>query len=125
MSLFAFPFLDPSLPIDTRVNLLVDNLTLQEKVSQMMNAAPAIPRLDIPSYEWWNEALHGIAWAGNSTVFPQVIGLAATFDADNFLKTYQIISDEARVKYHRYIGLDSESEYFPGSSLGSRSRNSW
>jgi beta-glucosidase len=82
-SAYAFPFLDPSLPIDTRVDLLMDNLTLREKVSQMMNDPPSIPRLGIPAYEWWSEALHGVAWSGNATVFPQAIGLAATFDPAN------------------------------------------
>src|SRR5205823_5007374 len=71
---------DPSLPIEKRVDDLVSRMTLAEKVSQMMNAAPAIDRLDIPEYEWWNEALHGVARAGYATVFPQAIGLAAAWD---------------------------------------------
>ncbi len=69
---------NPSLPIEKRVDDLVSRMTLEEKVSQMMNAAPAIKRLDIPEYEWWNEGLHGVARAGYATVFPQAIGLAAT-----------------------------------------------
>src|SRR6185369_16428839 len=68
-----------ALPIEQRVNDLVSRMTLEEKVSQMQNAAAAIPRLGIPEYEWWNEALHGVARAGIATVFPQAIGLAATF----------------------------------------------
>src|SRR5215204_5484589 len=75
-----FPFNDPKLPLDERVNDLVSRMTLEEKVSQMMNAAPAIERLGVPEYEWWNEALHGVARAGYATVFPQAIGLAATFN---------------------------------------------
>jgi beta-glucosidase len=108
---YPFPFLDPSLPIERRVDLLVDNLTLAEKVGQMMNTAPAIPRLGIPAYEWWNEALHGIARAGNATVFPQTIGLGATFDSENILKTYEFISDEARAKHERYISLNQRARY--------------
>src|SRR5919112_737381 len=74
------PYLDPSLPVDRRVDDLVSRMTLEEKVSQMMNAAPAIPRLGVPEYDWWNEALHGVAFNGTATVFPQAIGLGATFD---------------------------------------------
>src|SRR5437868_2540943 len=69
-----------SLPVERRVDDLVGRMTLEEKASQMMNSAAAIPRLGIPEYNWWNEALHGVARAGTATVFPQAIGLAATFD---------------------------------------------
>src|ERR1700749_4475497 len=69
------PYLDPRLPIERRVDDLVSRMTLEEKVSQMMNAAPAIPRLGVPEYDWWNEALHGVAFNGTATVFPQAIGL--------------------------------------------------
>jgi beta-glucosidase len=69
---------DPSQTPEVRAADLVSRLTLQEKVLQMQNTAPAIPRLGIPAYDWWNEALHGDARAGNATVFPQAIGLAAT-----------------------------------------------
>src|SRR6185369_10757426 len=72
------PYQNPNLPIETRVNDLVSRMTLEEKVLQMQNAAPAIERLDIAKYDWWNEALHGVARAGTATVFPQAIGLAAT-----------------------------------------------
>ncbi len=71
------PFQNPDLPIDQRVNDLVGRMTLEEKIGQMMNAAPAIPRLGIPEYNWWNECLHGVARAGIATVFPQAIGLGA------------------------------------------------
>src|SRR6185436_8308329 len=92
--IFAFPrnrtsgqetppaYRNPSLPIETRVNDLVSRMTLEEKVSQMMNGSAAVERLGIPAYEWWNEALHGVARAGYATVFPQAIGLAATWDTD-------------------------------------------
>src|SRR5437016_14465628 len=69
------PYLDASLPTQERVNDLVSRMTLEEKVSQMQDVAPAIPRLGIPAYNWWNEGLHGVARSGNATVFPQAIGL--------------------------------------------------
>src|ERR1051326_2830869 len=94
------PYLDPKLPLDRRVDDLISRMTLEEKVSQMMNAAPAIPRLGIPQYDWWNEALHGVAFSGVTTVFPQAIGLGATFDAPLVNRVATVISDEARAKYH-------------------------
>ena len=94
------PYLDPSLPLDRRVDDLVARMTLEEKVSQMMNAAPAIPRLGIPEYDWWNEALHGVAFSGVSTVFPQAVGLGATFDPRLVGRVAEAISTEARAKYH-------------------------
>jgi beta-glucosidase len=94
------PYKDPSLPVDRRVEDLVSRMTLEEKVSQMMNAAPAIPRLDIPEYDWWNEGLHGVAFSGTATVFPQAIGLGATFDPRLVARVAEVISTEARAKYH-------------------------
>jgi beta-glucosidase len=93
-------YLDPKLPLDLRVNNLIARMTLEEKVSQMMNKAPAIPRLDIPEYDWWNEALHGVAFSGTATVFPQAIGLGATFDPQLVGRVATVISDEARAKYN-------------------------
>ncbi len=78
---------DPNLPIDVRVNDLVSRMTLEEKVSQMVYNSPAIERLGIPAYNWWNEALHGVARNGIATVFPQAIGLAATWDKDLLFRT--------------------------------------
>src|SRR5579862_4065981 len=110
----AAKYLDPSLPIDQRVNDLVTRLTLDEKASQMQDVAVAIPRLGIPAYNWWNEALHGVARAGNATVFPQAIGLAATWDTTLIHNVADVISTEARAKYNdaqlqgntkRYFGL--------------------
>ena len=77
-----FPFQNPDLPIDERVDDLVGRLTSAEKAAQMLHEAPAIERLGIPAYNWWNEGLHGVARAGVATVFPQAIGLAAMWDAD-------------------------------------------
>lgn len=93
-------YLNPKLPREQRVNDLISRMTLEEKVSQMMNAAPAIPRLGIPQYDWWNEALHGIAFSGVATVFPQAIGLGATFDTQLVNRVAAAISDEGRAKYH-------------------------
>ncbi len=91
---------DPSKPIDDRVKDLVSRLTLDEKVHQMMNAAPAIPRLGVPAYNWWNEALHGVARSGVATVFPQAIAFGATFDDKLIHKVSTAISDEARAMYN-------------------------
>jgi beta-glucosidase len=100
---FAFPrnqtsgqeatpaYKNPSLPIEKRVDDLVSRMTLEEKVSQMMNAAAPVERLGIPAYEWWNEALHGVARAGYATVFPQAIGLAATWDPDLMHRVADVI----------------------------------
>jgi beta-glucosidase len=95
-----FPFQNPDLPLDGRLTDLVSRMTLDEKVSQMLYNAPAIPRLSIPEYNWWNEALHGVARAGKATVFPQAIGLAATWDTDLMFRVATVISDEARAKHH-------------------------
>ena len=76
------PFRNPALPIDQRVKDLVSRMTLEEKVSQMVHTAAAVPRLGIPEYNWWSEGLHGVGREGFATVFPQAIGVAATFDPD-------------------------------------------
>ena len=105
------PYLDPSLSFDERVDDLVSRMTLEEKVGQMMNDAPAIPRLNIPAHEYWNECLHGVARAGKATVFPQAIGLAATFDTDLIFNDAVVISDEARAKHHEALRNDSFERY--------------
>mgnify|MGYP000342020614 CR=1 FL=1 len=87
---------------DERARDLVSRMTLEEKVMQMLHSSPAIPRLNIPSYNWWSEVLHGVARAGTATVFPQAIGLAATFDAELIYNTADVISTEARAKYHEF-----------------------
>jgi beta-glucosidase len=96
-------FLDTSLPLQDRINDLVSRMTLEEKVSQMLYDAPAIERLGIPAYNWWNECLHGVARAGIATVFPQAIGLAATFNTDLMSQVSTAISDEARAKHHEAL----------------------
>ncbi len=102
---------NPNLPTETRVNDLVSRMTLEEKVLQMQNAAPAIPRLDIPQYDWWNEALHGVARAGYATVFPQAIGLAATWDTKLMHEVADVISTEARAKHHEFVRQNEYKRY--------------
>jgi beta-glucosidase len=118
-ALFCFPasaqlYRNPSAPIGERVDDLVKRMTLEEKVRQMQNDAPAIPRLGVPAYEYWSEALHGVARAGEATVFPQAIGMAATWDTDLFRREGETIGVEARARYNqaqregntgRYYGL--------------------
>lgn len=99
----ALPFMNPELAPEMRAEDLVSRLTLEEKISQLMNDAPAIPRLGIPQYNWWNECLHGVARAGLATVFPQAIGLAATWDTDLMYRVATAIADEARAKHHEYV----------------------
>jgi beta-glucosidase len=106
------PYLDPSLPVERRIADLISRMTLEEKVSQMMNAAPAIPRLGIPEYDWWNEGLHGVAFSGVATVFPQAIGLAATFDPKLVGRVASVISEEARAKYHEAQRRGNHSRFF-------------
>ncbi len=105
------PYQNPDLPVKERVNDLVSRMTLKEKVSQMKYDAPAIKHLDIPEYNWWNEALHGVARNGLATVFPESIGLAATWDTDLMYKVATVISDEARAKYNRAIKRNNRGIY--------------
>ena len=95
--------LQESSSFEQRVDQLISQMTLEEKVSQMVFDAPAIERLGIPRYNWWNECLHGVARAGLATVFPQAIGLAATWDPDLLLRVATAISDEARAKHHQAV----------------------
>ncbi len=96
------PFRNPELSMDKRVNDLVSRMTLQEKADQLLYNAPAIPRLGVPEYNWWNEALHGVARSGWATVFPQSITLAGSWNKDLMYEIASVISDEARAKYHDY-----------------------
>ena len=112
---YDYPFQNPKLSTATRVNDLVSRLTLEEKVNQMLNSTPAIPRLGIPPYDWWNECLHGVARTKyHTTSYPQAIGMAATFDVDAMKKMGDFTSDEGRAihneslkkkDYSRYTGL--------------------
>jgi len=98
-----YPFMDYTLPIEERVEDIVSRMTLEEKVSQMFNDAHKIPRLNVPRYNWWNECLHGVASDGYATVFPQAIGLAATWNIRLMHTIATAISDEARAKHHENI----------------------
>ena len=100
------------LPAEKRAADLVSRMTLEEKVLQMQNGAPALPRLNIPAYDWWNEALHGVARSGQATVFPQAIGLAATFDTSLMNRIATVISTEARAKYNEAIRNNNHARYY-------------
>jgi beta-glucosidase len=112
---YDYSFQNPSLPIEKRVNDLVSRLTLDEKVSQMLNATPAIDRLGIPAYDWWNECLHGVARTSfRTTSYPQAIGMAATFDVDAMKTMGDYTAEEGRAinnesnrnnDHKRYLGL--------------------
>ena len=102
---------DPSLPVERRAADLVGRMTLEEKVSQMMDRAPAIDRLAIPEYNWWNEGLHGVARSGLATVFPQAIGFAATWDSSLVFRMASVISDEFRAKHEDYVRRGEHQRY--------------
>ena len=96
-------YLDPSQPINVRVDDLISRMTLEEKATQLVNQARAIPRLQVPAYDWWSEALHGVANAGTATVFPEPIGLAATFDSPLIHEMAVVIGTEARAKHNQAV----------------------
>jgi beta-glucosidase len=102
---------DSKQPINLRVKDLVSRLTLEEKISLLGYNSKAVPRLDIPAYNWWNEALHGVARAGEATIFPQAIGMAATFNDDVLKQVSTVISTEARAKYNLAIAQDRHLQY--------------
>ena len=108
----AAPYMDPSVPLEKRVDDLISRMTLEEKVSQMRDHAVAIPRLGVPKYDWWNEGLHGVAFAGTATNFPQVIGMAATWDTDLVHQMAQTISTEARAKYNEAMRNNDHEMFF-------------
>lgn len=104
-------YLDTRLSYERRAADLVSRMTLEEKADQMMHSAPAIPRLGLPAYNWWNEALHGIARSGTATIFPQAIGLGATFDPSLIYRVADAISDEARAMYQAAINQGYHEQY--------------
>ena len=119
---YDYPFQNPELIIDQRVDDLVSRLTLEEKISQMVHDAPGIERLGIPPYNWWNECLHGVARAGYATVVPQAIGLGATFNEKLIHEMATIISDEARAKHHQFA-RDSSYGIYEGLTFWSPNIN--
>ena len=115
------PYQNANLSAEARANDLLSRLTLEEKTKLMMDTSPAIARLGIPQFQWWNEALHGVARAGLATVFPQPIGMAASFSPQTVYEVFNAVSDEARAKntyyasqgsYERYQ-VDAYGEYLP------------
>ncbi|ADY50689.1 Beta-glucosidase [Pseudopedobacter saltans DSM 12145] len=106
-----YPFQDANLPFEKRVNDLLSRLTLEEKVSLMQDVSRSVERLGIKQYNWWNEALHGVARAGLATVFPQSIGMAASFDRDALFNVFNAVSDEARAKHNYYLSQGSYGRY--------------
>jgi len=117
------PYLDPSLPLESRVSDLVSRMTIEEKISQMQDVAPAIPRLHIPAYNWWNEGLHGVARSGIATVFPQAIGLGATWDTTLLHSIADVISTEARAKYNDAVARDPNIRRYYGLTFWSPNIN--
>lgn len=106
-----FSFQNHALTLDQRVNILVSQMTLQEKISQLTNDAAALPRFKITDYDWWNEALHGVARNGKATIFPQAIGLGATFDPVLAKRVADAISTEARAKYIVSQNMGNHSKF--------------
>ena len=96
-------YLDPSQPINVRVDDLIKRMTLEQKATQLVNQARAIPNLNVPNYDWWSEALHGVANAGTATVFPEPVGLAATFDDSLIHEMAVVIGTEARAKHNQAV----------------------
>jgi len=106
-----YPYLDTDLDFESRAEDLVSRMTLEEKVGQLTHYADAIERLGVPEYNWWNECLHGVARSGKATVFPQAIGMAASFDRDMMFRMADVTSTEARAKYHDYISREKRGMY--------------
>ena len=104
-------YLNESLSAQERAEALVNEMTVEEAASQLRYDAPAVERLGIPAYNWWNEGIHGLARSGVATMFPQAIGLAAMFDTDLVFKVADITSTEARAKYNEYSKRDDRDIY--------------
>lgn len=104
-------YLNSSLPLEKRVNDLIQQLTTKEKIDLLLYNSPGVPRLTIPAYNWWNEALHGVARAGKATVFPQAIGLAAAFDDKLVQQCAAAIGDEARAKFNAAVKNNNRAQY--------------
>ncbi|KDN55465.1 beta-glucosidase [Flavobacterium seoulense] len=106
-----FKFTNPALSIEQRVDDLVSRMTVDEKISQLMDSSPAIERLGVPEYNWWNESLHGVARAGYATVFPQSISIASSWDRQLIFDVANVISDEARAKNNEYLRRGQHGMY--------------
>lgn len=110
---------DEALGAKERAEALADEMTVEEQAMQLRYDAPALKRLGIPAYNWWNEGLHGLARSGTATVLPQAIGLAATFDTELVKKAGEITSTEARAKYNSYQDF-GDTDIYKGSQSGRR-----
>ena len=110
------PYQNRSLPAEERAKDLVSRLTLEEKAALMQHTSPAIERLGIQEYNWWNEALHGVGRNGEATVFPQTIGMAASFDNDLLFRVFTAVSDEARAK-NRMARAEGSYKIYQGLSF--------
>src|SRR5688572_26343889 len=119
----AAKFHDATLPVEERVTALVASMTLEEKAAQLGHAAPAIPRLGIPEYNWWNEGLHGVARAGIATVFPQAIAMAAAWDVKLMKEAADVIATEFRAKYVEKRKPDGGTEWYRGLTVWSPNIN--
>jgi beta-glucosidase len=117
------PYLNPKLPVEQRADDLISRMTLEEKVDQLGHVAPAIPRLRVPAYNWWNEGLHGVARARVATVFPQAIGMAATFDEPLMHDVADTISTEFRAKYAANVHPDGSTDWYRGLTVWSPNIN--
>jgi beta-glucosidase len=106
-----FPFQDQNLPLEQRIKDLLSRLTTEEKISLLGYNSKPVPRLGIPAYNWWNEALHGVARAGKATVFPQAIGMAASFNDQLLYEVANVISTEARAKYNLAVKQNRRLQY--------------
>ena len=116
-------YLNPDLPIEERVSDLLSRMSLEEKISQTRNDCPAIPRLGIPAYDFWSEALHGVARNGRATVFPQAIGMAASWDRDLVKRVASAIGDEGRAKYHEALRKNNGNMIYQGLTFWSPNVN--
>ncbi len=116
-------YLDPARPQEARIHDLIGRMTLEEKAGMMSNSTPGVPRLGVPKYDWWSEALHGVANAGEATVFPQAIGLAAMWDAPLHHDIAHVIGIEGRAKFNGYKGTSQEGAIFRGLTFWSPNIN--
>ena len=114
---YKYPFQDPSLKMEQRIENLLSLLTPEEKIGLLMNKSISVDSLGIPAYNWWSEACHGIR-ADGYTVYPQPIGMAAAFDPEQVYKIYSTVSDEARANWNRSQrewNVDDQARYYPGN----------
>ena len=122
------PYQNANLSAEARANDLLSRLTLEEKTKLMMDTSPAIARLGIPQFQWWNEALHGVGRNGFVTVFPITMHMAASWDDTLLYKVFTAVSDEARAKAQEAKkggNMDSEHQYLPRPTMGTWTGNLW